>query len=82
MIITALLASTAGLSQQWFVYEIKFGSPPAANVILLTTCKVGLLSVPIPEFAVYDVYHDLFFDPLPNPFCVLVRFGSGRDLFP
>ena len=34
-----------------------------------TRFKVGLDSVPIPEFA---VYHDPFFDPFPNPFCVLV----------
>ena len=33
------------------------------------TCKVGLDSVTISEFA---VYHDPFFDPFSNPFCVLV----------
>ena len=32
-------------------------------------CKVGLDSVPIPQFA---VYHNPFFDPFPNPFRVLV----------
>ena len=37
--------------------------------ILLGTCKVGLDSVPIPEFG---LNHDLFFDPFPSPFRVLV----------
>ena len=38
-------------------------------MILLTTCKFGLDSVPIPEFA---VYHDPFIDQFPDPFHVLV----------
>ena len=51
--------TTPQLCHQQFVHEITFA----------TRFKVGLDSVPIPEFA---VYHDLFFDPFPNPFCVLV----------
>ena len=48
-------------------------SPGVVNEITfatrLTTRKVGVDSIPIPKFA---VYHDPFFDPFPNPLCVLV----------
>ena len=82
--ILSITRNTAGLCHQWFVHEITFATR-------FTTCsrtksclprgKVGLDSVPIPEFA---VYHDLFFDPFPNPFRVLVLSFKKRTfgLFP
>ena len=77
--ILSITRITAGLCHQRLVHEITRFTTRCSQQKIILRGKVGVDSVPIPEFAVYhDPFFDPFFDPFPNSFRVLVL--SGRKL--